>query len=768
MNSINNDSNRKESLFSSVNHAALEARIYEQLAPEGKLQGDEYVPLNPIRDDRNPGSFRININTGQWIDYATGEKGTDLVSLYALINGIGQFDACKQLAERFGISVAARKSQDAKNTLEIPRIPETHPKLGKPTQVWTYRNGEGKPEFYVYRFDVGDRKEIRPGLFVDGAWKWRAVAARRPIYNLDKLMANSKALVIFTEGEKAADAAAKLFPDAVAVTIAGGCKAVDKSDYGPLEGRTVHIWPDHDDAGRQFAKQIAAKLEAVGAHVGTLKVPPSNGKEKHKGWDAADALAEGWTPEKAKKLELDFGVKTFKSITGRELLRKEFKEPNWAVKGMIPEGVTVLAGKPKMGKSWMSLSLSMSIAYGGVALSHVSVDQGPTLYLALEDNDRRLKRRIEKLGGNPDDLGDLHLVTEGVPRMGDGFEEILCGWLDAHPTARMVVIDTLAKIRPATKSKDIYANDYQVGEALKVISDKYGVAILVVAHLRKMDAEDPLDAISGTTGLTGGMDGALILRRDRGRADASLYVSGRDIENEEDLALKWDQQRATWSVVGEAEEYRRSTEREDILQALREYGDMTPKELSVAVGRGYDNTRKLLLKMKKCNEVYKVGSMYTMCFSGDTGDTGDSGDTGDTGDTRLYRPKVSPVSPAHIKTGDTYEASKNAGSGQSVTGVTGVTGDMHKSGDTSGLGEKTAKSVTGVSVTGDTCGEVTPVTVWYAFLKDGSVNVIKGRNKGAALAFAVNNYGKDNVVGVAEPGTDEALRLEKKAGKVRR
>jgi len=192
---------------------------------------------------------------------------------------------------------------------------------------------------------------------------------------------------------------------------------------------------------------------------------------------------------------------------------------------------------------------------------------------------------------------DLHLATEWS-RLDDSGTEALDGWLTNHPNARLVVIDTLQKVRPRQTGRNAYAEDYGALEPLLPVAAAHGVAILVVTHLRQMPADDPLEAISGSNGLTGGVDGALVLTRERGRADAFLYVEGRDIENPAELALKWDANVAAWAIAGGADEYRMSEERRAIVELLEKSGEpMRPKEIAEALGKRESATKMMLRDM---------------------------------------------------------------------------------------------------------------------------------------------------------------------------
>jgi len=296
-----------------------------------------------------------------------------------------------------------------------------------------------------------------------------------------------------------------------------------------------------------------------------------------------------------------------KTLTAAELLGLELPPIRWSVHGMVPEGVTLLAGKPKLGKSWMALGIAIAISTGGVALGTRPVEEGDVLYMALEDNHRRLGKRLAKLltGDAPD---RLHIATEW-PRMDEGGAEALERWLEAHPDARLVVVDILKRVRPRTSpNRSVYDADYEALEAMQRLAGEYEVSILVVHHLRKLGAADPLDEISGSTGLSGGADGVLVLKRDRGRADAYLHVTGREIEEEAELALRWNADLASWTLVGDAEEYRISQERQDIVRVLVEAGEpMTPKEVAELLDKPPNAVKYLMWKMSKDGQLATVG-----------------------------------------------------------------------------------------------------------------------------------------------------------------
>jgi AAA domain len=324
---------------------------------------------------------------------------------------------------------------------------------------------------------------------------------------------------------------------------------------------------------------------------------------------ALDRLTEMYTPPRERSNSANSANPTnptnsansanrMEPITAAELMGMTFDPTRWVVPDVLPEGLTLLVGKPKKGKSWMGLGTCEAVAAGGVAFGTKRVEQGDTLYLALEDNRKRLRKRLAKILDGRPAPERMHLHTEW-PRLDEGGAERLDEWLTEHPEARLVVVDTLAKIRKPARGQNVYTEDYAALEQLLPLASKHSVAIVVVHHLRKMAASDPLDEISSSTGLTAGVDGFLILRRTPGSKGPTLYVDGRDIEEPTEYALLWNINTATWTIEGNAEEVHLSKERGDILLTLNRSSEpMTPKQVAdVMPGAKHNNVKYLMWAM---------------------------------------------------------------------------------------------------------------------------------------------------------------------------
>jgi RecA-family ATPase len=297
-----------------------------------------------------------------------------------------------------------------------------------------------------------------------------------------------------------------------------------------------------------------------------------------------------------------------------ELLKAEFPPLKWAVKRYIPEGLIILAGRPKLGKTWLAYSTAIAIATGGKVLG-VDCEEGDVLQYSLEDNFRRAKSRIitllpPKLGAPRPDLSRLTIRT-AAPTMDRGFMAEVKAWHSRAENPRLLIIDTHAKIKEQRKgNQDPYLSDYSSITPLQEFSGEHGLTTLLITHLRKMEGSsgDPIEQVSGTTGVTGAADMIIVLDRDN--QGAKLYGRGRDAE-EYEVAMKFDG--GVWSVLGDADEVARSSQRNAILEAMRcSQAAMTPGEIAKAVGIKSDSVGHLLAKMAKDGLVQKhsYGSWY--------------------------------------------------------------------------------------------------------------------------------------------------------------
>jgi hypothetical protein len=292
-------------------------------------------------------------------------------------------------------------------------------------------------------------------------------------------------------------------------------------------------------------------------------------------------------------------------FSAAELRRREFPPISYVIPDLIPEGLSIIAGRPKIGKSWLALDVGIAVAAGRFCLGDRKPVQGDVLYAALEDNPRRLQRRIDKLLSPfaeswPD---RLKLATQWK-RLDKGGVQDIEQWIESVELPRLVILDTLAGVRPIRTTHG-YTEDYESLSDLHRLVNERGVGVAVLHHVRKAEAEDPIDSVSGTLGLSGCADTILVLNRSP--QGTSLYLRGRDIE-EAEHAVSFDKHTCRWTILGEASEIRRSNERSRILAFLEAASElMGPKAIADGAKMQKNNVDQLLHKMVQDGQVIKAG-----------------------------------------------------------------------------------------------------------------------------------------------------------------
>ncbi len=235
------------------------------------------------------------------------------------------------------------------------------------------------------------------------------------------------------------------------------------------------------------------------------------------------------------------------AVSGQALMELALPPQTFVVRSLLPLGLSILGGAAKIGKSWLMLNLCVKVAKGE-ALWGMETKQGTALYLCMEDNLRRIQHRLD-------------CITETVPpnayfatvsgTLADDLEAQILQFIREHPDTVLIVIDTLQMIRGNT-GEPTYGGDYEELQKLKRIADSQRIAILLVHHLRKQEDRDPLNKLSGTTGITGAVDTVFVLDKSRRREDAATLVcTGRDIEHRE-LELRFSKEDFVWKLTADS------------------------------------------------------------------------------------------------------------------------------------------------------------------------------------------------------------------------
>ena len=235
------------------------------------------------------------------------------------------------------------------------------------------------------------------------------------------------------------------------------------------------------------------------------------------------------------------------TVSMTELYDTVYRSRPPLIDGLLYPGTYLFVGAPKLGKSFLMAQLAYHISMG-TPLWNYPVRKGTVLYLALEDDYRRLQERSYRMFGTAENESLFFSVSAG--QLGSGLDEQLTNFLREYPDTSLIIIDTLQKVREVGGDNYSYANDYQIITRLKALADSYGICLLLVHHTRKQQSDDKFDMISGTNGLLGAADGAFLLTKEKRTGNAAcLDVSGRDqpdqrlhlFRNEETLA--WELER---------------------------------------------------------------------------------------------------------------------------------------------------------------------------------------------------------------------------------
>jgi hypothetical protein len=527
-----------------------------------KREGREWKGLCPFHNETIP-SFTV-YEDGHFHCFGCSAHGTSFDYVMKR-DGVEFPEAAKRVAAEMGAAPSRTKPKPQANgngthtgTIWQPIIP---PPADAPPptadqlhcdRLHEYRDADDRVLCYVRRVEAtnGKGKRFYPLSFgvLDGKTGWHAKAPDKPkpLYGLNRLAHAPDAVVLLCEGEKSADAAQRLFPHYVAMSWMGGVNGDGVANLAPLTGRKVTIWGDADAVGRSAVARLAKRLPHA-------RVLDTEGLSD--GFDAADLERQVDDPDEW----LDARVSqqaTVKSdepeCTLSDLKNAVFEPLRWIVPDYIPEGLTVLGGRPKIGKSWFILGVGLGVARGSEALGRF-VQRGDVLYCGLEDGKRRMRSRVEKMLGPAIKEWPANFTFRyRLDPLDAGGLDTIETWLIEHPNRRLVVIDTLGRVRGMKQPREEqYQYDYRLLGALQDLATRYSVAIVVVHHVRKTDAEDVLDTISGTTGIAGAADTVMVLgRTDRG---VRMYLRGRDAE-EQDKLLEFDPETALWEVTGDFDE----------------------------------------------------------------------------------------------------------------------------------------------------------------------------------------------------------------------
>ena len=291
-----------------------------------------------------------------------------------------------------------------------------------------------------------------------------------------------------------------------------------------------------------FEEKAAVRNPSVGADGGQPILQNANQSITD---DSAKINGDFGFDEIARQMQISNSPGYMRTFSMSDLYENVYDSRPPIVDGLLYAGTYLFVGAPKVGKSFFMAQLAYHISMG-IKLWNYEVKKGTVLYLALEDTQKRLQVRLFRMFGT-DSAENLHF-TIWAKQLGSGLDEQLQSFVNEHPDTKLIIIDTLQKIREAGGDRFSYANDYEIIGKLKQFADKNYICLLLVRHTRKQQAEDKFDMISGTNGLLGAADGAFLLQKEKRTSDAAtLDISGRD-QQDQRLHLRRDADRLIWQL----------------------------------------------------------------------------------------------------------------------------------------------------------------------------------------------------------------------------
>jgi len=508
--------------------------LYSQDRPElGRGSGIERMCScpSPGHEDRNP-SCSVQVETGKWFCHGCGEGG-GVVKWLRLTRGLPGPEALEAV-RRLGL---APEHGDAKNSSRVNGRLQSAPNGQRPYRQpcsvdnappavlpsrwaarYRYRTPDGAEYARVYRYP-----EARPGRKADpytlrntgeyaGTWTHRAPRNRWP-YRIEDL--SESVPVVIVEGEKCADSLAGLAEGFGVLSWLGGSGAVLRTNWESLSGREVILWPDADDPGREAMARLAGELDRIGA-AEVLMVDPE--EERPDGWDVADAIEkDGWAWEETQRYLLQAEpvdqqeCRRLRRIADQVLVSAGEIEPgriDWIWEPYLPAGaVTLMAGAPGCGKSFLSIALAASLSRGLTPFHRRGTGKIPAAILSLEDDPARtIVPRLKACGA---DLGEIVIFDWRHPEadsldtlsMREGTEgellRVLREGVKMHGL-RMVIIDTLTAFTPARMDGHEAVAVRQMMKPLARFASECGVGVLVICHARKRSSHDSTHGVQAT------------------------------------------------------------------------------------------------------------------------------------------------------------------------------------------------------------------------------------------------------------------------------
>ncbi|MEG1882026.1 MAG: AAA family ATPase [Clostridia bacterium] len=535
----------------------------------------------PFHSEKTP-SFSVKREDNMFKCFGCGESG-DSVDFVAKIKNIDKVDAAKLLAGLYHIDIDIEQPK-ARNTARTSAKVDSEQVVGldkqaHKTAVTEYIKScikdSDKTDYFARRglsadtvkkyslgYDIARKSVLIPYSSKLTYYQTRSVegksfykpktedAGAEPLFNGDILW-KSKEPIFVVESPICALSIMQCGVSAIALCGVGGANKLIKEVKGKKIAATLILSLDNDEPGQKASQDLGSELFELGVKFDVANISDSCKDPNELLMQEPSRLAENILIAKKKAKKKYATEKT--SISAYDLQKMKLDEPNWLIPNILPPGLSIICASSKVGKSWMMMQLAIALCDGKEFLGFPT-KRSECAYLALEDGQNRLQERLNKMLKNNDAPKNLYLVIKADP-LGDGLEQQLDDELAEHPKVKLIIIDTLQKVRGNSKKNEMaYAMDYRELGAIKEFADKRKIGIFLVHHLRKMsDDDDVFNMISGSNGIMGVCDTIFIIKKKRKEENATLVMTGRDIR-QQDLVVHFDDVNFCWEVVGTVEE----------------------------------------------------------------------------------------------------------------------------------------------------------------------------------------------------------------------
>lgn len=553
--------------------------------------------LCPFHREKTP-SFSIDRKNNIFTCFGCGETG-DVITFASKMKEVEPLEAAKLLAEMFHVDVddcTKRTSikdylkaciKDADKTDYFQKRGLTKETVKKYCLGYdAKRNAIVLPYSSELRYyqtrSISDKKFYKPTNEEAGA---------EPLFNRKALWGTSKEPVFIVESPLCALSIMQCGGVSVSLCGVGGANKLVKEAKAKKPNAPLVLCLDNDEPGQKATETLEKELQAAKIPYIVFNVAGSKKDPNELLMSNPEELKTAVAAAKRKVRKVyKRGVA---SIAASDLQTAKIDPPEWLIPDVLPQGLAILCASSKVGKSWMAMQMCLAISRGKEFLDYAS-NQAGCLYLALEDGIFRLKDRLNKVldGGKAPSNFYLSIKANGldgglIKQLDEEFEE--------HPDIKLIIIDTLQKVRGSAKKDEIaYATDYRELGALKEYADNKRICIFLIHHLRKMaDENDVFNMISGSNGIMGVCDTIFIIyKKKRQDENAVLFMTGRDIR-QQDVVVHFDETKYRWEMVGMAEEEERKRKK-------REYENnpivKTVKDLLKQYPMGWKGTATDLIK----------------------------------------------------------------------------------------------------------------------------------------------------------------------------